>query len=303
MIIVGAGIAGLLAAHAFPDAHVLEAGQESQVSHKALLRFRTPAVGEAVGIEFQKVTVRKGIYIDGVFAQPDIQLANLYARKVAGRLIDRSIWNTETVERYVAPEDFVERLVARCRPRITFNSPIKEFKGFTVPVISTVPLPALAEGLGYAPATGLNFHSAPICVVRHRLSGANVHQTIYYPSPHTRLYRASITGSLLIAEFIDASHALSGVLTDDYDMLCESFGIKRSDLKVLETVPQRFGKIAPIDEGERRKFIAYATREHGIYSLGRFATWRNILLDDVLHDIAVIRRLLASDDYGHRLKG
>jgi hypothetical protein len=36
------------------------------------------------------------------------------------------------------------------------------------------------------------------------------------------------------------------------------------------------------------------THEHNVFSLGRFATWRNILLDDVVDDIVQVKRLLKS---------
>jgi len=36
---------------------------------------------------------------------------------------------------------------------------------------------------------------------------------------------------------------------------------------------------------------------YNVYSLGRYATWRNILLDDVYHDINVIKQLMDSDGY------
>ena len=40
------------------------------------------------------------------------------------------------------------------------------------------------------------------------------------------------------------------------------------------------------------------TVDHGVYSLGRFATWRNILLDDVVKDIDVIKSMMGQDKYG-----
>ena len=55
---------------------------------------------------------------------------------------------------------------------------------------------------------------------------------------------------------------------------------------------QRYGKILPFDEEERQAFILWATETFGIYSLGRFATWRQILLDDLVRDIGVIKRLI-----------
>ena len=104
--IVGAGLAGLIAAHAWPQATVLEAAPKPRAGHRALLRFRSEAVGRLTGIEFRRVTVRKGIWADGAYQHPAIRWANLYAQKVVNRLAgDRSIWNLETSERFIAPED------------------------------------------------------------------------------------------------------------------------------------------------------------------------------------------------------
>lgn len=42
---------------------------------------------------------------------------------------------------------------------------------------------------------------------------------------------------------------------------------------------------------------------YGIYSLGRFATWRQILMDDVVKDVKVIEQLIEQrDNYSRRLK-
>ena len=50
----------------------------------------------------------------------------------------------------------------------------------------------------------------------------------------------------------------------------------------------------PIDNELRKEFMHYATANFNIYSLGRFATWRPILLDDVVDDLAVIERMMSS---------
>ena len=48
-----------------------------------------------------------------------------------------------------------------------------------------------------------------------------------------------------------------------------------------------------MDEKIRKSFIVRATKDFGIYSLGRFATWRpGLLLDDCVKDIRVITRLI-----------
>ena len=60
-------------------------------------------------------------------------------------------------------------------------------------------------------------------------------------------------------------------------------------------------KITPIDEDTRRWVIETLSQKEEIYSLGRFATWRNILLDDVLKDLQVIKKLMNADLYSRKI--
>ena len=119
MIIVGAGLAGLIAAHAFPHLEVVEASTGRQQTHNALLRFRSDIVGRLVGIDFRRVRVHKGIWYGSKFVRPSIRIANLYSLKCTHAMVgDRSIWNIETTDRWVAPEDFYDRLVDSVNRRI-----------------------------------------------------------------------------------------------------------------------------------------------------------------------------------------
>jgi hypothetical protein len=284
MIIYGAGLAGLLAGALNQTASIIEAGPAEQVNHKAVLRFRSAAVGEAVGIPFKKVTVHKEIYMDGCsYAQANIQMANMYAQKVVGALQERSIWRLGATERWVAPEDLHAQLAERCHGRIRWNQRVavvdpkpKE------PIISTLPMEVIVKMLGIEEAP--IFSSAPIGVARWRIPGANVYQTVYFPSPNTNWYRASITGDLLIAESVG--------VTDLPSFPFQAFGLKSKDCTPIDTSYQRYGKILPIDMEWRKRFMFMLSNRYKIFSLGRFATWRNILLDDVLNDIYVIRRLM-----------
>ena len=58
-----------------------------------------------------------------------------------------------------------------------------------------------------------------------------------------------------------------------------------------------FGKIAKIDDAWRKQFIFEMSSKHNICSLGRFGTWRNLLLDDVLQDISVLKKLMNTTTY------
>jgi hypothetical protein len=284
--IVGAGLAGLIAGSIFPRAQLFEAGDESQSIHKAVLRFRTSAVGDATGVEFKKVNVKKGLWYENKFVQPDIRLANWYSGKVVGKLADRSIWNLDPVERFIAPEDLISQLVDRCSGRISWNTKMDEIpRG----AISTVPMPIMAKLMGIE--HNQEFKHAPIHVERWHIPGADVYQTIYYPDLELNVYRASITKDLLIIEAIDVLNQ------NDIDVVFKSFGINSAACSAFDKVSQRYGKISAIDEGFRRNFIYRLTQDYGIYSLGRFATWRNILLDDVVKDAQVIKRIMKSDNY------
>lgn len=291
-IIVGAGIAGLMAANIFQRAHVFESGSADQVNHKAVLRFRSSAVGDAMGIDFRKVTVHKGLWHEGRFVSPNIQLANLYSKKVIGKLADRSVWNLEPAERFIAPEDFIFQLAERCSGRIDWKHPVSNFD-HTKSIITTIPMNVTLKIIPEAAPQDLvppEFSYAPIHVRRWHVPKADVFQTVYFPDPSTNLYRASITGDLLIAEFIN------GEDSTEHDFF-SAFGLSKSDCRAHDSTKQRYGKIAPIDDRWRRAFILNASLQHRVYSLGRFATWRNILADDVLHDIYVVKRLLQGDHY------
>ena len=294
--IVGAGLAGLLAAHAWPHARVFEAMERPRATHRALLRFRSASVARLTGIDFRRVQVRKGIWSEGDFRAPSIRLANLYARKVLreDRLTgERSIWNVEPVERFIAPDTLYEQLIDAVRDRIEWGT------AFTPPAgsVSTIPMPSLLALLGIEHS--IQFVRAPITVFRFSIPRADIFQTVYFPDHDTSIYRVSITGNTLIAEFAAQTEALHG---SDLFMIEQAFGIDASNLVCREMVEQRFGKIEPIADDERKSLLFRITHEHGVYSLGRFATWRNILLDDVIDDIVAIKRLARAAPYEIRME-
>lgn len=306
--IVGAGLAGLIAAHAWPNSQVVEIAPNPVESHKALLRFRTEAVSHLTGIEFKRVQVRKGIWEEGAFHQPDIRRANMYARKVLPGLGlsggERSIWSIDPVDRFVAPDDFYDRMIERVGLRIQWgcradflakSSVTLEAGPFSGPFISTAPLPALLKDLQMVePTFTCNFARAPITVERYVIPGADLYQTIYFPGGDTKVYRASMTGSALIIEY--AGNIAESWDIRDLSVVFEAFGLGDQEMINIGVVEQKYGKIVEIEPAIRRNLLFRLTNEYGIYSLGRFATWRNLLLDDVVKDIAVIRRLLAADN-------
>lgn len=292
MKIFGAGLAGLLAGCHFQTAEIYEANSK-QESHKALLRFRTKAVGDAVGIDFKKVRVHKAIWRDGQFRQPNPMLANMYSQKVIGNLSDRSIWNIAPCDRYIAPEDFIDQLIERCGSRIHWKHPITrddiENGGM---IISTLPLSTMWEWTNEIQACPVELSYRDITVERYRISNSDVYQTIYFPDPVTSLYRVSITGDILIAEYVGKG--------DNYDYYIP-LGTDDCEIQGMGCHRRSFGKINTIDDQWRKGFIYDLTTRHNIYSLGRYATWRNILLDDVLKDISVVKKLMKINSYDRSL--
>lgn len=296
LVIVGAGLAGLLAAHAWPAAAVFESAPQPRAAHRAVLRFRSDAVARLTGIDFRRVTVRKGLWAEEGFRPPAIRWANAYAQKVVGRLLgERSVWNLETVDRWIAPDDLHEQLVAATRARITWGSAV-DFSDRTVQYVNTAPLPVVLRTLGIEP--GCEFPRAPIVVTRWRIPGADVFQTVYFPERGLNVYRASITGDTLIVE------AVAPLDDEDCLQVERAFALDLDGCQPLGSVEQKYGKIAPIDDPLRKRLLFQLTHEHGVYSLGRFATWRNLLLDDVVDDISAIKRLLktAPDSHPYELR-
>jgi len=287
MNIVGAGLTGLIAAHAWPKASVLEMEAGPRVLHKALLRFRTEKVSHLTGIPFKNVAVRKGIYSNGAFVNPSIRLANQYAFKVTGENCgDRSIWNLDPVTRFIAPDDFYEQLVDQVGSRIIWNC---ESRYVSKGDVVTIPLNAALEPTSIRLEEELSFRS--IGVARYKISNTDLYQTIYFPDADTPLYRASITGGVLTLE-----------MTDDFELpradslvdALNAFGLD-AEATLMDTTNQRYGKIVPLPKRIRQSVCYEYTNETGAYLLGRFATWRNILLDDAADDIQVIKKLMGSE--------
>jgi hypothetical protein len=220
-------------------------------------------------------------------------MANLYSRKCLGAPLARSIWDLAPADRFVAPDDLYERLIKFAGRRIRWGTDLlsEEFAG---PILSTIPLPTIAILLSPEdlPSDAPTFNYAPIRVDRFRISGADVHQTVYFPQESTPTYRASITGDTLIVESMDNGDPR--VLLPY--QLAPIFGLAPESLFRLEQTRQSYGKIAPIPDPLRRELIYRLTTRFNVYSVGRFATWRNILLDDVIQDLRKVKGMIEQQD-------
>lgn len=296
-VIIGGGLAGLLAGALERRTKVLEAQPRLPHNHHAVLRFRTPRIGEALNIPFRRVRVLKDIWEEGKSVEMTPARANAYARKCTGAVTQRSLTQLDKtpVERFIAPPDLVQQMADLVGDRLELGCAVDS--GFLSscqrPLISTMPLPALLKLLNWPSEGWPEFgRQSGIFVDRYEVPGADVFQTVYFPSPETSVYRASITGSELMVE------RLGGVSNQDelIDTL-GAFGLRPHDVRYQGTNNQRLGKIVELPAAVRKPLLARITREHSIWCLGRFATWRNVLLDDVLDDIFHIRAMAEMEPY------
>jgi hypothetical protein len=296
--IIGAGLSGLICGALNAQSRIFEKNHSDFVSHRAVLRFREDKIAKALGLTFKKVTVRKAIWAEGREVDPSPRWANLYSYKARSAYVNNSIWNMAPSERFIAPDDLHSVLASICGNRVTWGININggmlsELQESETPLISTIPVPLLLSLLQINSA--LKFDHAPIMVDRFSIPGCDLYQTIYFPEPSMRTYRATLTGELLTVEAIGDS-----VIPDsEHDAITNAFGFSLpfGMSPVLANHRQGFGKINPVPEGGRKALLHRLTIQHGIYSLGRFATWRNILLDDIYDDIGSIRKMITQSNY------
>jgi hypothetical protein len=298
--IVGAGMAGLLAANLLRhrDPVVLESQASLPNNHSAVLRFRTSAVADALGIPFRKVSVVKATL---PWKNP-VADALAYSKKNLGTyLSDRSISaQPSSTERWIAPPDLIEQMARRVDIRFgaKFDFPVGHPK-----VISTLPMPALMKALGYEPEPE-TFRWVSGVNVRAKINNADAYVTLNVPDPALAFSRVSITGDELIVElpgmeFLPPFTGAEWIAIKAADLL----GIPGEDVHDVSWHRQAYAKIRPIDEHQRKSFIFWASSVTGrAFSLGRYATWRpGLLLDDLVKDVRLIDSWIASGTPGYEM--
>lgn len=308
MKIFGAGMAGLLAASVLRrfDPVVFEYQKELPNNHAALLRFRTDAASVVTNIPFKKVQVQKAIHLNGNHYNSNLYFSNLYSQKVTGKVMGRSIKSLEPVERYIAPPNFISQMATGCK--IHYNEPLTadflEYnKNKKDPVISTIPMPMLMDMVGWKDKPEFQWSKIWSVWGKIKTPATDVYQTVYYPEPHEKAYRVSITGDTYIAEYIKPPES-RGIEADARRFLWSAFGIDNVEFENLQIKEQEYGKLLPVDDRARKEFIMYMTDVYGVYSLGRFATWRQLLLDDIVSDVKQIEQLITfRDEYNRKLTG
>lgn len=307
--VVGAGMAGLLAAAMLRNQceKVVEAAEELPNNHSAVLRFRSSVVADTLGIPFKKVTALKATH---PWFNP-IADAVAYSQKVTGIATARSILSANgAAERYIAPHDLVSRMAELVSAPIEYGLPFPFWIGdLPGPVISTIPMPVLAKALNYPRADKLDCRFRSGINITATVPEVNLYASLYIPDPDMLASRISMTGDRLIIEVYGYGVAKI-TSSNNQDQLnfvkkcLRLIGIQEFGFFDVEIKQQQYAKILPIDEGERRRFIMWAS-ERNVYSLGRFATWRpGLLLDDLVNDVRVIQRLIEDSgaSYPHRKK-
>lgn len=299
LIIFGAGLAGLIAARMLADRHptVMERQESLPNNHQALLRFRSSVVGEVTNIPFSKVQVEKHIISEN--SGNRIKDSAVYSRKVSGKLHSRSILDTTPVERYIAPPDFIQRLAstAKIEYGVDFLSWSCNLYRGRPPVISTIPIPMMMDLFKWPEKP--NFVSESGWTIKAKINpelDCRMNSTIYSAVSHDPWYRASVTNDTFMVEGAAGGgiteHNARGILTE----AASHFALALDDFTEWKSHQAKYQKIADLDTAGResaKRFIMHLSSELGIYSLGRFATWRpKLLLDDLVKDVRVIAGLI-----------
>lgn len=305
MIIFGAGLAGLIAAKMLSDRKplIMERQEKLPNNHAALLRFRSDEVSLATNIPFQRVKVIKGV--SG--SMNPVSDAVRYSRKVTGGYSNRSISDLAPVERYIAPQDFIQRLSKTAEFKLG-----QDFEEWTPnlikehpPVISTMPLPYMMDLFKWKDKPEFNVlegWTLKAEVVPHLQ--CNLNATVYFPGDEP-FYRASVTARSLMVEGLGEHEDFN-----EYEVLQQAvsaIGMHHHDFCSARYKQSKYQKISELTSAEResaKRFIMWLSDKHNIHSLGRFATWRpKLLLDDIPNDVQVIARLIDGHvDYNQRIE-
>jgi hypothetical protein len=300
MIIVGAGMAGLLAARMLSHRKPVIWEKQTKLpnNHHAVLRFRTSQVGDILGIPFKRVNMIK----DALHWQNPIADSLAYSFKNSGVYrSDRSVTKgMVSEERYIAPPDLIERMAE--------GMPIEFGREYAptdphvrgVPVISTIPMPVLMTALDYEMSPDFEYQSG--MVIEAMVSVCDAYVSLLVPAPTLPFSRISLTGNQLLVEVPKVEKLAK---YEEFARLAANILGLRDEHIVRVSPPryQSYNKILPIKEETRKEFMFWATKNYDIYSLGRYATWRpGLLLDDLVKDIRLIDGWVGRSGYDVALR-
>jgi len=306
IVVLGAGIAGLVAASAFSDGNnvvIIDKNLRDDPfsNHSAVLRLRNDKIKDYLKCKLEPVKVFKQAYYNGsLHSAPNIAMNNIYSRKTRDALGWRSINDLGVYERYLISgieHDFYtlqgefvgvektdqafEIIIDRVNPVVP-DRIAKEFVPADI-CISTIPMPTMLNCLGnYAKAFLANPIHTATCEIFIK---STVHQTIYFANL-SPVYRATVENNKFTVESMDE------ICEDDVYECIEIFGLSKDNLSKPEFRTQWLGKIVPIDDIQRRKIMMDLTNKFNIYSFGRYAVWKDLRIDQILEDIEKIKLMV-----------
>jgi len=322
VLILGAGLAAHLANSAFKGEEVAVLDEESRTNINyippeklAVFRFKTANISNYLSIPLQKVQVQKSICLSQgqLVDQPTIAANNAYSYKTSGTILPKSLMDCGIVERYVIPG--VHNKGLYINPPISnlvkYKKILKIDKGSMIikdtsdnirPIdydicINTAPIRWLVDIL--AGGSPFEAYSLPIFITKFDLTlNSKVYQTIYFPFmyPHRYLYRATLEGHYMIIEsmaWFESKKDTDMVI----DRVMKEFGLSGSDVwkESLSTRHLVSGKLIPSNDMERKGLIRMLTMDYNIYSLGRFAIWKPIKIDEIIQDLQRIQAMVHYD--------
>ena len=309
LVIIGAGISGSMAAGYFSSLSpiVFDASPKHNPldNHKAVMRIRDHQIGLILGCPMEEVKVRKAVLFDGeLHDNASITMANMYSLKTNGTISERSIGELGVAKRYMIHD------VPSIKGDVCFDHELYYvepgklyFRDFSLRepthhperiieydyCISTIPMNKLIEATGMSKKYNLDFTGRPIHICKAELTiQSNVHQTIYIPEDKYVSYRATLQGNVMIIE------AVKEIEFDEVYSIADYFGVSSEKIANMNFNKQNLGKIIPIDDDIRRAIILQLTTEFNIYSVGRFALWKQVLVDDVVKDLGVVSKMMAA---------
>ncbi len=310
IVILGAGLAGTIMYSVLnKKAIVIEKNSPNANSHHAVLHFRNPELGRVLDLNFKKIKVQKSIVYKGKhYNTSNLFFSNQYSLKLLDTLTERSIEDLEEKERWVTTEAIpynhilhAQNLHSNCQivgvnqGNIAYMKDEEKKERYFDTIISTLPMNVTLKLAGEKISDDVKFEHSEIWIYTAELPEelSKVYQTIYYPDIFSSVYRATLDENKLIIEATErcVDHHLTDVL--------ENFGFRGQHLCQQEITSadfteshQQFGKIKPLSDNVRQSILNTLTTKHNIYSIGRFALWKNVRADDIYKDALKIKEMI-----------